>query len=290
MWFKVLVEVIVISVVLVLGISYYVFHTYVYPPKMLMVTTPEDLDINYENVSFQTEDDLTLQGWFVRSAERSDQAIIITHGYPANKSDVLGWGKFLQEKYNLFYFDFRAHGKSQGNTATFGYHEQKDIAAAINYLKTRDEINPNRIGVMGFSMGGVTGLLSAAQGLEIKAVVADSPYASLSAMVNEVFRGYSFLKWPFVELTRLWAKWILKFDFNEISLEQKANQISTPVLLIHAQNDPVIPSSNSQTIYDNLAGPKEIWLTDSSDHGANYYLFKEEYQTKVLDFFEQYLD
>ncbi len=289
MWLKVLIEVIVISVVLVLGISYYVFHTYVHPSRMLMVTTPEDLGISFEEIDFQTEDGLVLKGWFVPSEAKSNKVIIITHGYPANKSDVLDWGIFLQEEYNLLYFDFRAHGRSQGDTATFGYHEQKDIAAAINYLKTRNDVNPNRIGVMGFSMGGVAGLLSATSGSEIKAVVADSPYASLEGMVKEVFRGYSFFRWPFVEMDKLWVKWFLKFDIAEISLAQKANQIKTPVLLIHAQNDPVIPSSNSQTIYDNLAGPKEIWLTDSSDHGANYYLFKKEYERKVLGFFKEYL-
>lgn len=274
--------------ILVLAGLYFIFYWMIHPRRMAKKNTPEDLAIDYEDITFQAKDGFVLRGWFIKAKSKTQKVIIVCHGYRADKTHALDWGLFLREKYNLFYFDFRTHGKSQGRVTTFGYHELKDMKAAVDYLKARPDIENDEIGVMGFSMGGITGLLKTSQDSEIKAIVADSAGANLQSIIK-VYHDYHWLKWAVVNMGKFCCKRFLKFSVDEVALDQKANLIKTPVLLIHAKDDPVVPSQNSQLIYDKLMGPKEIWLSESAEHGKTYYLFKKQYEKKVLDFFEEYL-
>jgi len=274
--------------VIVLGGIYVTFYRFIHPPRFPKKKVPEDLAIDYKDVTFESADGFKLRGWFIEAEKETDKVIIICHGYRANKTHALDWGLFLRQKYNLFYFDFRTHGRSQGRVTSFGYHEVKDVQAAIDYLKRRPDLDPNKIGVMGFSLGGITGLLKVTEGKDIKAIVADSVCANLSSVIK-VYHDYHWLKWAVINMGKFCFHRFLKFNTEDISLEKKAELIKTPTLLIHAKDDPIIPSQNSQLLYEKLLGPKEIWLSDSAEHGKTYYLFKKEYEKKVLKFFNEYL-
>jgi len=276
-----------VTVMVLVGL-YFIFYRFIHPPRFPKKKTPEDLQVKYEDINFKAADGYKLRGWFIAAEEPSDKAIIICHGYRANKTHALDWGLFLRKKYNLFYFDFRTHGRSQGRVTSFGYHEVKDVQAAIDYLKIRPNIDPEKIGIMGFSLGGIAGLLKATEGTDIKAVVADSACANLSGVIK-VYHDYYWLKWAVINMGKFCFHRFLKFNIEDVSLEKKAEKIKTPTLLIHAKDDPIVPSNNSQMIYEKILGPKDIWLSDSAEHGKTYYLFKKEYEKRVLDFFAKYL-
>ena len=92
------------------------------------------------------------------------------HGYPTNKADVLPFSMFLLKKFNVFLFDFRSFGESQGKYTTAGFEEVKDLNAAINYLKNRDDTK--NIGALGFSLGGSVALMNKNDKLD--AIVVDN--------------------------------------------------------------------------------------------------------------------
>lgn len=263
------------------------FYIAIKPPKMGIKRDPSVLNLKYENISFKTSDGLTLRGWFIPS-NYSKAVVIVGHGYPFRKDDVLVFGSFLHKYYNLLFFDFRYFGDSEGTYTTVGWKEQKDLQAAIDYLKSRKDIDSGKIGAIGFSLSAATMLMTKS---DIKAIVADSPYASLDRMIAQSYRIFpGFTKLPFVWINKLLAKIIFGLDATEVSPEKTIKDLKVPVLLIHGDKDSQIPVENSKLLYE--ASDKnitELWIVPGADHGASHAMYPEKYEKKVLDFFEKNL-
>ncbi len=113
--------------------------------------TPEDYRVVYEPVYFNSSDGVELSGWFIPSKNDSDKTLIITCGEFLNKSDMLEETLFLYEKFNLFYFDFRASGESKGEITTFGILEYRDLEGALDFLNENRSEFVNEIYIYGSS-------------------------------------------------------------------------------------------------------------------------------------------
>ena len=123
------------------------FYSSIKPPKIVSDITPKDLEFDYEKVSFITSDGIKLIGWWLPNKNPAAKTLVLLHGYPADKGDILPALAFLNKRYNLLLFDFRYLGQSEGRYSTAGAKETADLTAAIQYLKTR---GINEIGVWGF--------------------------------------------------------------------------------------------------------------------------------------------
>jgi len=254
----------------------------VFPRRHVTAIKPSDIGLKYENVTLKTSDNINLKAWFIPN-NRTKNAIIVCHGYPFDKGNILSYTSFLHKEYNLLFFDFRAMGESLGKHTTIGYKEVEDVKAAISYLKKREI---KRIGAIGFSLGAATILMTKSK--DIKAIVADSSYASLDLMINALYKQFFFLKYPFVAATKIFTKLILKIDTAELSPEGAIKEIKTPVLLIHGERDNQISVENSYLLHK--ANPKtELWIVEGANHGEAYYLKGEEYEKRVLEFFSHHL-
>jgi cephalosporin-C deacetylase-like acetyl esterase len=104
----------IVSAILVF-LSFWGFYISVRPPKILSSITPRDLNMAYEDVSFTTSDGLTLRGWYIPSAKGSKRTLILLHGYPADKGNILPAVAFLHDDFNLLAFDFRLSRRKRGN-------------------------------------------------------------------------------------------------------------------------------------------------------------------------------
>ena len=273
-----------IIIFFLLASSLLAFYSYVKnPPKVVSDITPERYGLTYEEVSFITKDNLTLQGWFIPAQQPTTKTIVALHGWPADKGNIFPVISFLNQKYNLFLFDFRALGKSEGKYSTVGAREQEDLLAAVEYLKSRDI---DQIGVWGFSMGAAVALMTAPKAPEIQAVIAETSYASLDRMAPEAFR-FPLIKYPLAYLTGVWAKLFLGIDMKSVSPVESAKHIDIPVLIIHSTNDEVIPFSHAELLKKALKeNPKaEFWFQDDLIHGQ----LSSEYELRILDFFERNL-
>lgn len=253
------------------------------PPKIISKVTPKDLGLNYEEVSFITKDKLTLSGWFIPSQINPAKTIILLHGYPADKGNILPVLSFLNETYNLFLFDFRYLGRSEGKYSTAGAKETEDLLAAIRFLKSR---GIEEVGVWGFSMGGAVALMATSKAPEVKVIVSESSYASLDLMALELYR-IPILRYPMGYLTWLWAKIFLGIDIEKISPVESAKDLTIPVLVVHSTNDNVIPFSHALLIKKALRNnPRaEFWFSENLFHGQ----LSEEYQKRIGDFFKRNL-
>ena len=269
------------------------FYISIRPAKFISKITPDQLGLEYENISFDTSDGLTLQGWFIpyqpdqqaaatsKATQQNKQVktIILLHGYPADKGDILPSHKFLAQHYNLLLFDFRYLGASQGKYSTAGALEVKDLLGAIDYLKARDI---NIVGIYGFSVGGAVALMAAPKLPEIKVIVSNSSYADLSDLVPVIFRP-KLIQAPLTWLTNIWAKLLIGVDIKDVSPATAARNLKIPVLIIHAKQDQVIPFAQALKLQTALQHNVQAeYLFFEGLHGES----DLNYQQRILVFFE----
>ncbi len=265
-----------------------------HPPKYPLSIPPSTFQADYESLSFATDDGITLKGWLVKPAHPGPKspAIVICHGVGANRSDFTELATSLARRgFYVLLFDFRAHGESGGSRTSLGYHEQRDVAAAVNILKNRQEIDQTHIGIYGFSMGGAAAILAAAKSHDFAAVVADSAFTSLRDQARTAISGFYHLpSFPFVTLAVLGYELYFQTSVKNISPVSAIGNISpTPVLIIAGEGDRLIPADNGRSLYAAAKEPRELWIIPVADHGGTLAAAGSEYEKRVGEFFERYL-
>lgn len=292
---NVMVVYLILSIVFLVFLSLYGFWQGTHPQKFITNLAPKDFGWEFEELALTTQDGIKLSAWFVPSAAKAmegkssnEKTIILLHGYPADKANLLYVSGFLHQDFNLLFLDFRYFGESSGSITTLGYHEQQDVRAALDYLTKRGSTN---IGAMGFSFGGAVALLTAAKENRIRVVVSDSAFAHIDLMGHVFYRNFSILKYPLTFLTKVWAQLFLKFDPNEIAPEKAAALLKIPTLIIHSKQDQLITFENALRIKQSLAhNPKaEFLFLDEGIHGALPDNSKADYEKNVLEFFKKNL-
>src|SRR5207302_4468320 len=179
------------AVLLVLGVlTYFAIGAYMadglgHAQRAALTSTPADQGLPYERVAFLSAvDNIPLQGWFIGGG--GHQTILMLHARDGRRDDpTVGLPDIaralVQDGYDVFAFDFRAHGESGGSHLGFGTLEVRDVAGALAYLRTRGIAE---VGTIGFSMGAATTLNSAAEYPAMRAVVADSSFADLQLLLD----------------------------------------------------------------------------------------------------------
>jgi dipeptidyl aminopeptidase/acylaminoacyl peptidase len=264
-------------------VSLWGFYSSIRPPRIISRLTPGNLKIAYDAVSFTTADGLTLRGWYIPAAQRTEKTVILLHGYPADKGNILPALAFLHDDFNLFLFDFRYLGESEGSYSTAGAKEVEDLLAAVRFLKNR---GITEVGVWGFSMGGAVALMAIEKAPEIRAVIAESSYASLAQMAFQLL-PIPLLNYPVAYLVGVWAKLFLGIDLGQVSPLESVRTAKVPILLIHSSADAVIPFSHARQLQEAMAHHPgaEFWFNEGFAHGQLH----SDYETRVKTFFNKNL-
>jgi len=263
-----------------------------HPPRYPLHIPPSTYRADYETVSFPSEDGITLKGWFVKPAHPASKTpvIIICHGVGANKSDFTELAAALSRRgYFVLLFDFRAHGESSGSRSSLGYHEQKDIAAALGFLRSRPEVDPKRVGIYGFSMGASTAILAAARTHAFSAIVVDSAFTSLKDLARSTITGFYHLpSFPFLHIAMIEYELYFQTRIDTISPVSVIRDISpTPVFIITGDGDRLVPAENGRKLFASAKEPKELWIIPNADHGATLAAAGSVYEKRVAEFFDR---
>ncbi|MFY0544768.1 alpha/beta hydrolase [Brevibacillus sp. H7] len=271
-----------------------------HPPRKPVDMDPQTFGIQAtEAVTFPSRDPaVTLSGWYMSArangAKSNGGTLIFAHGYSQNRQEphlpaLSLAARMLAEGYDVLMFDFRNAGESGGSLTTIGYWEQLDLLGAVDYIAQR--FPQQAIGLIGFSMGAATSLLVAGQDARVQAVVADSPFFSLSEYLEENLPQWTGLpRFPFNWLILRLSPLLYGADSRDVKPFQAVTQTDKPILLIHGTGDDTVPCSNSERLHA-LAGENrsELWLVPDVGHVRSYAKYPDEYAEKVIAFFRRTL-
>lgn len=267
----------------VLAFSLLEFFMSIHPPRYHDLNTPDNYDLKYETVSFTTSDKINIKSWLITS-EKANGTVIIGHGYPFDKGNILPVVKFLYPDYNLLLYDHRYFGESSGLITTVGLREVEDIKAAIDFIHKRfGEEEP--IALYGFSLSASSMLMSKTK---VNAIISDSAYADLESMVKHIYSKFGPLKFPFVKTTNLLSLIFFRVHPKKVSPASAIKETTIPILVIHGEKDTQIPVENAYLL--KASNPNiEFWIVKDSDHGEAYALYKNEYEKRVKNFLKKYM-
>lgn len=269
------------------AIAIYIEATVRPAPSSICCLTPAEVKFNYEAVTFTSEDQVTLSGWYIPSRNRA--AVIVLHGYGGNRLEMMARAEFLaRHEYGVLLYDLRGHGESDGNLRTYGWLDVQDVSAALGFLQNQENIDPNRIGILGFSIGGQIALRAAAQHELLKAVVADGP--SLARTEDAPLPDSLFEQ---VSHTIAWViDRILEWRTGETAPSGVVEVISKiaprPVLLIATGQD-ATELRIAEHFYEQAGDPKTLWQIPEAGHGGGLMSRPDEYEQTVIKFFNQRL-
>ena len=242
-----------------------------------------------QNVTFHGATGTTLAGRFFPG--RTHATIILSHGYGASQEQMLPWASFLhQAGFSVFTYDMRGCGQS-GGSITFGALEQRDLVAAVDYLASRPDVDKEKIGALGFSLGGATTIMAAAQDTRIKAVVDDSGYADIrhwfKTSVGDLLLNPTD---PYSVLSLKMVEWRTGINADTLRPAAKIALISPrPVLIIQGTADHDLPLSNSVENFTAAKQPKDLWWVQGAGHGQTLQQAGPAYVRRIDTFFRQAL-
>lgn len=252
--------------------------------------TPADYNLEFEDVTVTNPDGMKLAGWFIPS--ENGAVIIMQHGYKSTRRELLNEAEMMHRHgYGVLLTSIRAHDYSEGELITLGYYETEDMEAWYQYLLSRDDIDHEKIGILGNSYGGMLSIQYAAQNEKIKAVVANCAFSSMKDTVSTSVTHFTGLpEFPFVPLIVFWAETDTGVKMEEIDATKWIPQISPrPVFLMQGGRDTVISPNSGQLLYDAAGEPKELWFDSELGHVEFDKERAEEYEARVAAFFDRYL-
>jgi pimeloyl-ACP methyl ester carboxylesterase len=256
--------------------------------------TPWETAAAHESVEFTTSDGVSLHGWFLRH-EGERRVIVVMHGYRGEKSDVLGMSTALwRAGFNVLLFDFRGRGRSARAPFSMGLWETADLAAAMDWVSRR--VPGSRLGLLGYSMGGVVAILGGADA-RVAAIVADSAFGSQREVLSHAAErdvGRFFKGWvpgrAFLPAMEWWHRRSGKPPFDAITpIDRLADLAGTPLLFIHGSRDRWIPPELARRLIEAAPEPRESWLVEGALHCGAYFVDRTVYCERVARFFACHL-
>lgn len=257
-------------------------------PAPSEVTIPPDLGFKVEEVTFESEDGLTIAGWY--SPPQNGATIILLHGFGGNRTAMIWHAKQLVAAgYGVLMYDERASGESGGSYRSYGWEDPHDVRGAIRFIEARQKDDRAEIGIAGCSIGGQIALQGAAYNQEIDAVWADGA-SSIRAQDVPVPTN------PIFALMKA-GNYILDWMY-QIKLGIKApppmieiidNIAPRPIMLVGAGQP--IPFIGSEAVllsrYQEFAGANaQMWIIDEARHCGGPKARPEEYAARMTTFFD----
>jgi len=267
------------SVVVPVGAAWVFTHT------ARAVVPVDRLGVAHEDVRFTTSDGLELEGWYIPS--RNGAAVI---AFPGRNGPQRQARMLARHGYGVLLFDRRGEGRSDGDPNAFGWGGDRDVKAAIDYLQRRPDVDPDRIGGIGLSVGGEMMLEAAAETDELRAVVSEGAGARMygEEFEQDLSAGEKVLNASGIVLKNA-GLGIFGDEPPPPDLESMVARIAPrPLLLIAAPNSPNGEELNVD--YHAAANePKELWEIPESGHTGGIDARPDEYERRVVGFFDRSL-
>ena len=226
--------------------------------------------VSREDVHFTASDGVRLHGWYIPSAG-AKATLLWFHGNAGNITHRLGNIEMLKPlNLNIFIFDYRGYGKSEGEPDEKGIYS--DSQAAYDWLVKVKNILPGEIILFGRSLGGICAV-EVASGNPAAGLILESVFPSAGKMAEKIF--------PVLPLGGA-----IKSRFDAIS---KVPDLKLPKLFIHGTQDEIVPYKLGRELFSVAADPKEFYDIQGAGHndtfligGAGYFNALGQFIKKVV--------
>jgi fermentation-respiration switch protein FrsA (DUF1100 family) len=238
---------------------------------------PAKIGLAFEDVYFQTTDNLKLHGWFLPAQGEAKGTILFLHGNAENISTHIGSVYWLPARgFNVFLPDYRGYGKSEGTPSLDG--SIADIESALSFVLQHKSVDANRVAVFAQSLGGALSTYAIAHSKNqknIRALIIDSAFSDYRGIAQEKLSDF-WLTWP--------IQWPLSFIVdNRYSPIKNINLINKlPQLYIHGDADRVAPVHHGKLLYEAANAPKDLWVVSGGQHIDT--MQRKEYQDKLVEY------
>lgn len=250
-----------------------------FQPLKPHITSPEQYNIKYEDIYFKGQSNIKLHGWWFPSKLESKAQVLFLHGNGENISTHSGLVYWLtQHQYDVFIFDYRGYGKSQGKAQIEGVLD--DIQSAREYINSR-KANNKKLFVIGHSLGASMGIYNLAQHPQgVDGVILVSPFSDYRQIARETM-DKSWLTWLFQ-----WpASLTISTEYNPIDYVSILPNI--PKLFMYSETDKIIAPDHVIKLYDKSSNEKHI------EKVAGYHnsIFAEKHsQLLILKYLDKWSD
>jgi len=251
-------------------------------------------DQRFEELQLNSRDGIPLQGYYLPAKQPTNKLVILTHGYLGHAKQMGLFGQFYHDQlgYNLFMPDARGHGESGGDYYGFGWPDRLDLIAWTELLSKK--LGPDtEVVYHGLSMGAATVLMASGETelpADVKAIVADSPYASVYGLfAYQMKRMYHLPAFPILDSTSIVTKAKAGYSLKEADAMKEVERTKVPILYIHGTADTFVPTQMTKDLYKHTSSPAELMLVKGANHGEPYVKEKEAYQRKLREFLIRYM-
>lgn len=269
-----------------------VLYSIIHPDKSTEFIVPSDYHMVDIEITWEGAGGDVMQGWFIRGSNQAP-LIVICHGYETNRTEVLSLASRLKDQgYNIFLYNHRGHGKSPYFMSSLGLLETTDLKLAIEKLLQRPEVDFNRIGIYGTSLGAYTAINAARNNPKIQCLVLDSLYGSIDSFialeVEEVVGLRSSLLSRVVSL--LYALYF-RVSPSTTALGVNPNELMGRTMLFITGGDKKSISLARETrqIYSEIQCKKEVLNLANSRESILLGEDRIRYENFVVDFFTKEL-
>ena len=277
---------------LVLGVARIVWHSYTLAVRDFLRTPAGPLTLDpavagiphLQSVTFGPDPQRALAGWYVPA--RAGASVILVHGTGAERASLLGETRLLaQAGFGVLTLDLPGQGLSAGVTR-WGAPEERAISAAIDWLCTRPEVDPGRIGAFGLSFGAYVLLQRAVAEPRLKALVLASAPEDLDAETRRANGAWGFLSgWP-----ALWVLHRYRGTVRDLPpLKAVAALAPRALFIIGGERDPLVPPFASRALFAAAGEPKELWIIPGASHAGFAGVAGPEYGRRLAAFFARAL-
>ena len=259
----------------------WVMHDFDPWPSSEILAHPERTNIpRLTAVSFTSRNGDTLAGWYVPARNRA--AVVVTHGTNADRSSMLDEIRMLAAAgFGVLAFDWPGDGLSSGEIH-WQHGERDALTAAIDWLTHRTEVDADRIGAFGFSMGGYVTTQVAAADRRLGAVVIASAPESFVGYVRTMHRKFGWLSGLAAEAALRQSG---MSDESHAPIDVIAQIAPRPVLLIGGSEDRTIPLAMTRHLFSKAREPKQLLVVAGAGHGHYAQAQPDEYRRDIVDFF-----
>ena len=233
------------------------------------------------DVTFQAADGVTLRGWFRPPVNGA--TVVLAHGWGGSRQQMLSHAAVLvRNGFGVLLFDFRAHGESGGRMTTSGDREQLDVSAAVSFASRQPGVRPERLGAVGYSMGGTALVEVAARDHSFAALMLEAVPPTLEEdMRADYQRGR-----PLAPLVGFLVYRLAGVDVHgPRPIDRLCGLGPRPVLLVYGTEDPAFPAAVGRRMLAAACAPKELWVVPGGGHGGFLELAPDEFERRMVGFF-----